>query len=120
MEGISKSCILHMDCTTAQGDKEGIPLSMQTNTSRAVKAIRFCFRGVRGGRGAMGRALSDLVALVELKCLQASCPLAMLLPRAVCLPLSTSFRTHHLLQITDQTKLGLILSETGPKFLPLS
>lgn len=70
-----------MDCTTAQGDNEA-PLSMQTNSSRMVKAIRFCFRGVRGGRGVMGCALSALVALEELKSLQVSCLLAMLIPSA--------------------------------------
>lgn len=114
MEIISKSCILHMGCTTAQGDNEGIPLSMQTNSSRMVKAIRFCFRVVRGDRRVMGHALTALVALEELKPLQVSCLLAMLPPQ-------------HLLQDTSSppdhspnTKLSLTLSETRPKFLLLS
>lgn len=80
MDRISKPCILHMHCTTAQGDNEGIPLSMQTNSSRMVKAIRFCFRVVRDGGGVMGHALTALVALEELQSLQVSCVLAMLIP----------------------------------------
>lgn len=95
MERISKSSLLHRDCTRAQGYNEGIPLSMQTNSSRMVKAIRFCFRGVRG---VMGHALSALVALEELKSPQTSWLLAMLLP------LCPSFRTHPLLHITAQTQ----------------